>query len=89
MAEGSDLMMFYGTECEHCHEMEPLLEKLEKEEGIAVNKLEVWHDNGNMSLFEKYDSGKCGSVPFFYNKKSGKWICGLADYDKLKEWAKS
>ena len=38
MTEGSDLLMFYGTECEHCHEMEPFLEKLEKEEGIVVSE---------------------------------------------------
>ena len=33
------------------------------------------------------DKGRCGGVPFFYNKKTGKFICGAADYDGLKKWA--
>jgi len=88
MAEESDLMMFFGTECTHCHEMEPIVAKL-KEEGIDIAQVEVWHDEGNMAILKKYDDGKCGGVPFFYNKKSKKWICGNVDYDKLKEWATS
>ena len=83
-----DLIEFYGTECVHCKEMEPLLERLEKEEGLKVEKLEVWHNSKNAELLQKYDSGKCGGVPFFYNTKTGKWICGSADYEKFKAWAK-
>ena len=28
------LVMFFGIECEHCHDMDPLVEKLEKERGF-------------------------------------------------------
>lgn len=34
------------------------------------------------------DKDFCGGVPFFYNTKTNKWICGEADYDTLKKWAK-
>jgi len=35
----------------------------------------------------EFDKGHCGGVPFFFNKKSGKWVCGGADYEGLKKWA--
>ena len=31
---------------------------------------------------------ECGGVPFFYNTKTEKFICGEADYETLKKWAK-
>jgi thiol-disulfide isomerase/thioredoxin len=81
------LIEFYGTECGICKEMEPLVERLEEELGIKIKKYEVWHNHENAKLFMKYDQGKCGSVPFYYNKKTGKGLCGRVSYEKLKEWA--
>ena len=63
------------------------MERLEEEAGVKVAKLEVWHSEANSKLMREYDKGYCGGVPFFYNKKSGKWICGGADYEGLKKWA--
>ena len=83
-----DLIEFYGTECVHCREMEPQIARLEKEEGIKLTRLECWHNSKNAQLLEKTDDGKCGGVPFFFNAKTGKWICGSTSYEKLKEWAK-
>ena len=84
----SDLIMFYGTECIHCHEMMPLLEQLEDDVNVKVDQLEVWHDSKNKALYDKCNTGvKCTGVPYFYNKKSKKFICGSTSYDKLKEWA--
>lgn len=85
--EGDELLEFYGTECVHCRGMAPLVERLEREEGVKIKKLEVWHNQENAKLLSKYDQGKCGGVPFFYNKKTGKSICGVADYETLKAWA--
>jgi len=83
----SNLLEFYGTECVHCNEMKPLVERLEKEEKVKVTKLEVWHNAGNAKILEEYDQGICGGVPFFYNKKTGKALCGATSYESLKEWA--
>lgn len=83
----SDLLMFTGTECTHCHEMEPLVEKLEKETGVHVDRLEVWHNAKNAELLSQYDKNFCGGIPFFFNKKTGKWICGSTSYENLKKWA--
>jgi thiol-disulfide isomerase/thioredoxin len=87
MANEIDLMEFFGTECSHCKSMDPLVARLEDEEGVSVHKLEVWHNEENARLLREYDKGYCGGVPFFYNKRTGKWICGSATYEKLKDWA--
>ena len=87
MAEESHLMQFFGTECSHCHSMEPLVARLQDEEGVTIQKLEIWHNEENAKLMREYDKGYCGGVPFFYNTKTGKWICGSVSYEKLRDWA--
>lgn len=79
---------FYGTECPHCIRMVPLIERLEKELDVKVKRMEVWHNEENAKLMEKYDDGLCGGVPFFYNTKTKKFICGKTSYEELKAWAK-
>lgn len=84
-----ELLEFYGTECIHCNDMRPLVEKLEKEEKIKIKRIEVWHNATNAKLMEKYDKDFCGGVPFFFNTKTGQWICGSVSYENLKKWALS
>lgn len=82
------LLMFYGTECKHCHEMIPLVEKLEKEENVKVEQLETWHNSANKKKLESAKGyGDCGGVPFFLNEETGKIICGSTSYANLKKWA--
>ena len=84
----SNLIMFYGTECVHCHHMMPLIEKLEKEMKVKVKKIEIWHDSKNREIYDKSNTSlRCTGVPFFYNAKSGKGICGGVPYSELKAWA--
>jgi len=87
------LIMFTGTECDHCHENEPVVEQVEKELGIKIERLEVWHDAKNAAFLEKIDtnpdgSAFCGGIPFYYNEKTGKRLCGPQKYEKLLAWAK-
>ena len=82
------LLLFYGTECVHCHEALPLVEKVEKELKVKIERLETWHNSKNKDLLQKLDNGKCGGVPFFYNEKSKKWLCGVDSYEELKKWAR-
>ena len=81
------LLFFYGTECHFCHDMDPLVEKLEKELTMKITRLEVWHNAQNAKLLEELDKGFCGGVPFFFNGNSKKKLCGAVSYDKLKAWA--
>jgi thiol-disulfide isomerase/thioredoxin len=84
----SHLLEFYGEECPHCKDMHKLVVKLEKEEGIKVEALEVWHNEENEKRLLEIDKDLCGGVPFFYNEKNKKFICGEATLKELKEWAK-
>ena len=81
------LILYYGTECQHCHTMYPSIDKLEKETKLKIKKVEVWHNAKNATEFQKRDDGKCGGVPFFYNEKTKKWLCGEVSYSELKKWA--
>lgn len=81
------LYEFYGEECPHCQAMEDDVEKLQEEEDVNVEQLEVWHDRENAEKQEKFDDGKCGGVPFFYNTESEEWICGETSYENLVKWA--
>lgn len=89
---GERLIEFYGTECEHCKEMVPIMDRVEKELGVKIIRLEVWHNSENAKLLKEYDKDAqgnefCGGIPFFYNEKTGKKLCGNAKYEKLKAWA--
>ena len=81
------LLEFYGTECPHCVRMHELVLRLDKEEGIKVESLEVWHNKENEAKLLLLDKDLCGGVPFFYNTKTTKWICGEESYETLKDWA--
>ena len=87
MAEKKRLLEFYGTECKFCIKMDPLVERLEKEEKIKLEKFEVWHNAKNQKLKEGFDKGFCGGVPFFLNTDTGEWICGAVSYEDFKKWA--
>jgi hypothetical protein len=80
--------MFYGTECPHCVTMHGFALKLEKEEGLKVEELEVWHNKENDKRLMELDKDLCGGVPFLYNLKTQKYICGESDYITFKKWAK-
>jgi thiol-disulfide isomerase/thioredoxin len=82
------LLFFYGKECSHCEEMMPLVDRLEKETGLRVERLESWHNKEHYQRLNKLDNdGTCGGVPFFVNTESKEHICGATDYEHLKSWA--
>lgn len=84
----SHLLEFYGTECPCCIVMHDLVVRLEKEERIKIESIEVWHNKDNEKYLLELDVNLCGGVPFYYNLKTKKWICGEATYKELKAWAK-
>lgn len=80
------LYFFYGSECAHCHDVMPIVDKLIKE-GIMIVKLETWHNDDNADKYRSFDDGKCGGVPFFINTQTNEFICGAADEDRIRQWA--
>lgn len=81
------LLEFYGTECPHCVDMHELVVRLEKEEGVNFESIEVWHNKENEQRLIDLDQDRCGGVPFYYNTKTKKFICGEVDYEEFKAWA--
>ena len=84
--------MFWARECPHCQKMLPLVDKLEKETGIKLERLEVWHNENNADLMRSYRTviaPKCGGqlrTPTFFCPETEEVICGEVEYKKLKEW---
>ncbi len=81
------LLEFYGLECGHCMNMNPVVEKLEKELGVKLEKFETWHNEENARKQGEYDKNFCGGVPFFFNTNTGSFVCGEATYETMKTWA--
>ena len=79
------LLMFYEEECDPCVVMETLVQKIEKELGVNIDRLEVWGNQENKHLLEKYAG--VSIVPFFYNESTGVRISGETDFGTLKKWA--
>jgi hypothetical protein len=44
--------------------MAPLVEKLRKNLGVAVEQYEVWRNEDNLKKFREYDKSFCGGAPF-------------------------
>lgn len=86
--EKSHLLEFYGIECDHCVEMEPVLEELNEETGLTTRKFEVWYNDDNLRLLQRLDrDAACGGVPFYYNMKTRGWVCGATTYTNFKAFA--
>jgi thiol-disulfide isomerase/thioredoxin len=72
-------IMFWARECPHCRNMIPLVDKLEEETDVKLERLEIWHNDP-----------KCGGqlrTPTFFDTETNDVICGEVEYEKLKEWA--
>jgi len=81
------LLEFYGRECPHCKRIRPMLEHLEKENGLEIKRYEVWHDEKNAELMDKYAKDRCLGVPFLFNTDTQDFVCGEEGFKRIKEWA--
>jgi len=73
--------------------MMPHVDRLEKETGVKIDRLEVWHNEKNADLMRSYRDviePKCGGqlrTPTFMNTETNDIICGEVEYETLKKWA--
>ena len=86
-------IMFHALECPHCKRMMPIVERMEEETGVKLEKLEVWHNEENADIMRSYKADiapKCGGqlrTPTFFDVDTKDVLCGEVDYDTLKDWA--
>jgi hypothetical protein len=67
--------------------MVPLIDQLQQETDLKVERFETWHNEENAKKLKEYDKGECGGVPYFINTETNETICGEADFETLKKWA--
>jgi thiol-disulfide isomerase/thioredoxin len=90
--DGKKMIVFYGQTCPHCRAIMPILDRLENEDGVLLERLEVWNNPENQErmealthLYEK-ESGGNMIVPSFYDPVTDRLLCNPGSYEKLKQW---
>jgi len=83
------LLGFYAEQSMEAKRMRFLGDLLEKElPGVKIVWLEAWENPLNEKLRATIDlRNQCGGVPYLFNRKTGKVLCGVVPYDKLRAWA--
>jgi hypothetical protein len=73
--------------------MMPHVDRLEKETGVEIERLEVWHNEKNADLMRSYRDSiepKCEGqlrTPTFINTETNDILCGKVKYEDLEDWA--
>lgn len=73
--------------------MRPLVAKLQFDTGIVLDERDVWKSRTDDALLEQYRADiiktdpDCDGIPFFYNTKTGGYLCGEVNYKTLYDWA--
>ena len=49
----ADIILFYGTECPHCQDVNEFIEKNQIGEKVSFAHLEIWHDKRNSETFRE------------------------------------
>eukprot|EP00930_Biecheleria_cincta_P009300 TRINITY_DN111000_c0_g1_i1.p1 TRINITY_DN111000_c0_g1~~TRINITY_DN111000_c0_g1_i1.p1 ORF type:complete len:154 (+),score=35.41 TRINITY_DN111000_c0_g1_i1:126-587(+) len=88
-SEKPHLIGFYAEQSMEAKRMRYLGKLLEQElPGTRIVWLEAWENPLNERLRATIDyKNQCGGVPYLFNKKTGKVLCGVVAYDKLRLWA--
>ena len=72
--------------------MAPVVEQVEQELGVEIEKLEVWYNEENAAFMYQFAdsiSADCGGrvgVPAFYNMNTGEAACGEISAGALKDF---
>ena len=90
--QNKKIIEFYGETCPHCHAIAPSVDRLEREERVAVERLEVWNNEENkarMDALARLYGKECGGnmiVPSFYDPAGDRLLCNPGSYERLREW---
>ena len=91
MKHKTKIIEFYGSTCVHCQVMKPVVEEFENKYDVVVEKLEVWENDQNALVFEKWipliekETGGFAVVPTFINPTTKKILTGSQSVEQLAE----
>ena len=80
------LLEFHTDNNDMVDQMAPVLERLEEDLGTKVRRINIFRRKEFMGLLEAIGFDECGSIPFYYNRRTGQAICGPTSYLNLKRW---
>jgi thiol-disulfide isomerase/thioredoxin len=83
----SFFLEFVTDNSEPCKLMEPVVKRLEKDLNIKTRKIDISKRRDFMKLYEVVGGNECGSVPFYYNRRTSQAVCGPTTYLNLKRLA--
>jgi hypothetical protein len=87
--EGKFLIEFTDTLNPFTSLMRPTVRKIETLLGTKVQSIDVNYVKDAEEIIETITYGKtrCSRYPVYYNRKSGKVICGSTNFDNFRNWA--
>ncbi len=54
--------------------------------GTKIRRINIFSRKDTFSLLESIGYDECGTLPFYYNRRTGQAICGATSYLNLKRW---
>jgi hypothetical protein len=81
------LIEFHSDNNDHSKQMEPVLQRLEEDLRTKVRRVNVSRRREFYGLMEAMGHDECGSLPFYYNRRTAQAVCGATSYLNLKRWA--
>jgi hypothetical protein len=86
-SDTSYLIEFHSDQVENAGYMEPILQRLERELGTRIRRVNIMRKREYMNVLETIGHDECGTFPFYFNRKTGQAVCGPTSYMNLRRWA--
>ena len=81
------IVEFHSDTSENTEMMEPVLKRLEEDIDTKVRRINISRRKDLYSILESMGHDECGTLPFYYNRRTGQAICGATTYQNLKNLA--
>lgn len=86
-AADPELTMFYSATCPFTAKAAPAIEAAEAATGVTITRRDVNKSRDAGVAYMKADNGRCGGVPYFWNSKTEKFICGApSSAEAVRMW---
>jgi len=83
----SYIVEFHSDNSENSELMEPVVKRLEDDVDTKVRKINISRRKDLYSILESVGHDECGTLPFYFNRRTGQAICGATTYSNLKKLA--